>query len=78
MKTSIPVLASYIVLLLMAAQVPEAHALTYGPSGVRPIDTYTSDCNLYITFNADGCISTALGATDIYGAFILTMALRTR
>lgn len=59
MKTSIPVLASSALALLLASQTPEALALTYGPSGVCPIDnTYTTDCNLLITFNADGSIST--------------------
>lgn len=58
MKTSIPVLASGALALLLASQTPEALALTYGPSGVCPITPYTTDCNLLITFNADGSIST--------------------
>jgi hypothetical protein len=45
-------------------------ALTYGPSGVCPIDgTFTTDCNLFVTFNADGSISTALGAQDTSGNY---------
>lgn len=70
MKTSFPVLASSAVVLLMAAQMPVAHALTYGPSGVCPIDTtYTTDCNLFIDFKSDGSIATTLGAKDIYGNY---------
>ena len=35
-------------------------SLTYGPSGLCPVNgTFTTDCNLIITFNADGSISTS-------------------
>jgi PEP-CTERM motif len=69
MKTSFPVLVSLVAVLMFAA-LPEAKALTYGPSGVCPIDnTATTDCNLFIDFNADGSISTVLGAMDTSGNY---------
>ena len=67
MKTSISVLASGALALLLAGLTPAAMALTYGPSGVCPIDnTFATDCNLFITFNADGSISTTAGPEANY------------
>ena len=45
---------------MMVLPVQEASALTFGPSGLCPINgTSTTDCNLIITFNANGSIGTS-------------------
>lgn len=59
-NATVPLLVSSAFALLMVAQSPDAMALTFGPSGVCPIDnTVASDCNLFVTVNADGSISTS-------------------
>ena len=60
MKVSISKLISGTFALFLVGQIPNALALTYGPSGLCPIDgTVASDCNLIITFNADGSVTTS-------------------
>ena len=54
------VIAAVTLTAIMALPAQEAAALTYGPSGLCPINgTLTTDCNLIVTFNADGSISTS-------------------
>jgi hypothetical protein len=53
-------IAAVALMAIMVMPVQEANALIYGPSGICPINgTFTTDCNLIVTFNADGSISTS-------------------
>ena len=74
MRLAIALLAGTIVAGVAAAP---AHALTFGPSGVCPVTAglgpfggggtgNATDCNLFITFNADGSITTTNGPQTTY------------
>ncbi len=50
-------------MMILPTQEASAVPLTYGPSGICPISgvsaTTASDCNLFVTFNANGSINTS-------------------